>query len=232
MNAAWHDSWSHLMQAVICGKEHDGFPHDNLDELENKSNPACNGYKTGDRFVNYITSHDHDRAMFILGEHAKIFDGAAFRRLKLGCSILLTSPGIPMIRMGDEFGFSHCKTLERCPMDWSLLDNQSNRDLLEHTKRLMQFRRQNDALRGDGYQVVLKDPAKLLFAYKRWNGGGNVVLVVANLKDQDAGPFCVEDAGLEDGVWRDAFHGNELKVTAGKLCDVIAKSEVKVYIKQ
>src|SRR5581483_2859919 len=119
-NAAWHDSWAHLMQAVICGKEHDGCKHDALDELESKSNPATNGYKSADRFINYITSHDHDRAMYILGEHARIFDDAAFRRLKLGMSILMMSPGIPMIRMGDEFGFSHQKTLDRVPLDWKL----------------------------------------------------------------------------------------------------------------
>ena len=136
MNAAWHDTWSHLMQAVICGKEHEGCKPDDLEELARKTNPATNGYKSGDRFVNYLTSHDHKRAMYILGEDAKIFDDAAFRRMKLGISIMMTAPGMPMFWMGNEFGFSCDKTLDPCPLDWSLLKNDSNRGLMEHTQTL------------------------------------------------------------------------------------------------
>lgn len=232
MNAAWHDSWSHLMQAVMCGKEHEGCAPDNLDELETKTNPATNGYCEGNRFVNYLTSHDHKRAMYILGDDAKIFDEAAFRRMKLGISILMTTPGMPMLWMGNEFGFACDKTLDPCPLDWALLKNDSNRGLLDHTRQLSRIRHENPSLRGDAFEAVMKDPQRLLFAYKRWNDAGNVVLVVANLKDQDAGAFSVSHAGLEDGMWRDAIHGNELKVEGGVLNDVIAGSEVKIYIKQ
>jgi 1,4-alpha-glucan branching enzyme len=232
MNAAWHDSWSHLMQAVIIGKEHEGCKADNLDELDCKSNPATNGYCEGDRFVNYLTSHDHKRAMYILGDDAKIFDDAAFRRMKMGISILMTCPGIPMLWMGAEFGFACDKTLDPCPLDWSLLENDSNRGLLEHAKLLTRIRHENSALRGDAFQVVLKNQERLLFAYKRWNDAGNVVLVVANLKDQDQSEFVIENAGIEDGLWHDAIHGNELKVERGVLRDVIGKSEVKVFIKK
>src|SRR5436190_8788763 len=92
MNAAWHDSFSHLLQAVIAGKELDGYHPDDLEGLANKMNPATNGYKNGERFINYLTSHDHTRAMHILGDQAKIFDDAAFRRMKLGLSLVLLAP--------------------------------------------------------------------------------------------------------------------------------------------
>jgi 1,4-alpha-glucan branching enzyme len=231
MNAAWHDSWSHLMQAVICGKEHEGYQPDNLDELEQKTNPATSGYKTGDRMVNYLTSHDHKRAMYILGDDAKIFDDAAFRRMKLGISILMTVPGMPMLWMGNEFGFACDKTLDPCPLDWGLLKNDSNHGLMEHTKLLAHIRHDNPALRGDGFEVVLKDQERLLFGYKRWNGEGNVILVVANLKDEDAGEFIVEKSGLEDGTWREIMWVDEIKVEGGVLKSVLAKSEVKIFVK-
>ena len=117
-------------------------------------------------------------------------------------------------------------------MDWSLLKNPPNQDLLNYTKALVRLRHEHAALRADAFQAVLQDKQRLLFGFKRWNDAGNVVLVVANLKDQDAGEFTVENAGLEDGKWRDAMHGNELEVHSGVFRDVIAASEVKIFLKQ
>jgi 1,4-alpha-glucan branching enzyme len=232
MNAAWHDSFGKLLQAIITCHEREGHQPGNLDELETMSDPSKNGYKEGTRTINYITSHDHDREMRMLGEEAKIFDDCAFRRCKLGAAILLTVPGIPMLWMGTEFGFAKEKSLDPRPLDWNLLKNQSNQDLLNITKALAHIRRNNPALRTDNFQVVLKDKERLLFGYKRWDGGGNVVLVVANIKDQPSGEFVIEKVGLEDGKWKDAIHGNEIKVEGGVLKDTLGASEVKIFIKQ
>jgi 1,4-alpha-glucan branching enzyme len=170
--------------------------------------------------------------MHILGNEGKIFGDAAFRRMKLGFGLLMTVPGLPMIWMGNEFGMACARTLDPCPLDWSLPDNPTNRDLLEQVKRLSRIRRENAALRGDSFQVVLKEAERSIIAFKRWDGAGNVVVTVAHLKDEPAGEFQIQDAALEDGMWRDAIHGNEIKVEGGVLRDVIDASEVKIYIKQ
>ena len=170
--------------------------------------------------------------MRLLGDVSKIFDDPAFRRVELALGLLLTIPGIPMIWMGLEFGFAAERSLDPRPLDWSLLKNDLNKQLNDYTKTFIRIRNQNPALRSDSFQVVLKDQGRQLFGYKRWDGGGDVVVIVANLKDEPSGEFVIENAGLEDGNWKDAVHGNEIKVEGGVLRDTLGPSEVKVFVKQ
>ena len=57
---------------------------------------------------------------------ANIFDTAAFKRAKLGATLVITAMGVPMIWMGEEFGEYKHKTLDPAPLDWRLLDNDPN----------------------------------------------------------------------------------------------------------
>jgi 1,4-alpha-glucan branching enzyme len=232
MNANWHDSLGRCLQAIITNQTRDGNDPYNLDELEHKINLSVNGYKQADRVVNFITNHDFAREMRILAEDAHLFDDCAFRRCKLGQALLMTIPGIPMIWMGTEFGFSAEKTLDPRPLDWTLLANDRNRDLHAYTTKLVHLRREIDALRADSFQVLLKDGNRHLFAFKRWNDGGSQAVIVANLQDKPSEQFTIEKAGLEDGMWRDAVHGGELKIENGILHDTLGPSEVKIYVKK
>src|SRR5262249_50737427 len=139
------------------------------------------------RIVNFIGNHDYKRVMTIIGEDGKIFDDAAFRRMKLATGLLFTAPGIPMIWMGQEFGFPSDKSLDPRPLDWDLIKNESNADLLKFHQHLIKLRRETPALQGETFEVLLKDTDRKILAYKRWNGEGNVIIVVANLNDQFAG---------------------------------------------
>jgi hypothetical protein len=71
-----------------------------------------------------------------------------------------------------------------------------------------------------------------LFAYKRWNGHGGVVVVAANLRDVPAGEFVIANAGLEDGDWHEHFFNYDAKVTRGVLKDTLGPSEVKIFVKK
>jgi 1,4-alpha-glucan branching enzyme len=232
MNAAWHDNYAWLLQTILTGKERGGHSPWNLDELEMRMNPATNGYIEADRFVNYLSSHDHHRAMQILGEEGKIFDEAAFRKMKLGLGLLLMSPGLPMIWMGNEFGFAADKSLDPRPLDWDLLNNESNAGLVNHTKAMAKIRHDNAALRTDSFETVLKDQKRLLFGFKRWNGGGNQIVIVANLKDEPSGEFVIENVALEDGEWHEAVFRYDTKVEGGVLRDSLGPSELKVFIRK
>jgi 1,4-alpha-glucan branching enzyme len=231
MNCAWHEALSHVLQAIITNQYRDGADPHNLDDIEKKIDLAANGFQHADCLVNYITCHDFKREMRMLGEDAKLFDDVAFRRCKLGQALLMTIPGIPMLWMGTEFGFSAEKTNDPRPLDWSLLKNDRNRDLHDYTATVAALRHQIDALRADSFQVVLKDNDRCLFGYKRWNDGGSQVLVVANFRDEASGEFCVDNCSLPDGQWRDALHGNEIKVEGGALRDTLGPSEVKIFVK-
>ena len=232
MHAAWHESLAKVLQAYAAGVERDGAKPWDIDELARKINPHTNGYGTGAHTVNYASSHDQVRLMRVIGEQGKIFDDAAFRRMKLTASILLTIPGLPMLYMGQEFGMSNEKSLEPRPLDWSLLKNEGNTNLLKHTAGLVKLRTGTPAMNTDNFEITLIDPKRQILGYKRWNDAGGVVLVVANLRDEPAGDFTVADKGLEDGIWREHGSNFEMTVQAGVLTDTLGPSEVKIYLKQ
>ena len=232
MDAAWHDWLARMLQAVIMGKEVDGNHPADLEALGARLDPSKNGYGQAAAMVNFIGNHDFHRILHLLGNDAKVFDEAAFRRVKLGTALLLTSPGLPMLWMGQEFGFSSEKSLEPRPLDWSLLKHDRNRDLLDFHKRLIRARHEIDALRADSFQIVLLDPRRMLFGFKRWTDGGSVAVVVVNLRDEPAGNFEIRDVGLEDGTWREVIGEYPATVESGALRDKLDRSEAKVFVKQ
>lgn len=232
MVATWHESCAKQLQAIATRHERDGADPWDLDAIEHKLSPALNGFDTGNHTVNYIGSHDQDRIMTQIAELSKTFGEAAFRRVKLATALLLTSPGLPMIWMGQEFGASNPKSLDPQPIDWALLANKDNKDLQQYTAGLVKLRRNTPALCCDQFQVVLKDKDRELFGYKRWNDAGGVAVVVANLKDKPAGEFTLTDVGLEDGVWHEHVFNFDAKVEGGVLKGELGPSEVKVFIKQ
>src|SRR5580658_7181292 len=232
MDAAWHEALARHLQAVVsCTEQGGNQPHD-LDGLISKINPATNGYEKPDRAVIYVASHDYKRLMTIIGEDGKIFDEPAFRRMKLASALLLTLPGLPMLWMGQEFGFASDKSLEPRPLNWDLLKNDRNLDLLKFNQGLIKLRRQTPALQGETFEVVLKDDARKILAYKRWNGKGNVVLVIANLQDQPAGDVVLQGPFLQDGIWHEFFRNYDITVKDGLLADRLAESEVKIFVRK
>jgi hypothetical protein len=54
--------------------------------------------------------------------------------------------------------------------------------------------------------------------------------VVINLCDKYAGDFAIEN--VEDGTWHEYLYNYDSQVEGGVLRDVLAESEVKIFIKQ
>lgn len=231
MVATWHESFAKQLQAVATRHERDGAQPWDMDGLEHHMNPAANGFGSGNHLVNYIGSHDQERILRQIAEQSLTFGEAAFRRVKLATALLLTSPGLPMIWMGQEFGAANPKSLDPQPIDWALLQNKTNKDLQQYTAGLVKLRRETPALCCDEFQVILKDPERHLFAYKRWNDAGGVVVIVANLEDTPAGEFTIADAGLEDGVWHEHVFNYDATISGGMLKDSLGPSEVKIFLK-
>lgn len=232
MVAAWHDGFAKELQAISMEHEQEGEQPRDLDALERRMNPATNGYGSGNCVVNYVASHDHERILRQIAEKSKIFDEAAFRRVKLATALVMTSPGLPLIWMGQEFGATNPKTLEPQPIDWALLQNKNNKDLQQYTAALIKLRRATPALCGDEFQVVLKDKDRCLFAFKRWNGAGGFAVIAANLRDVPAGEFVVANAGLGDGAWHEHLFNYDTQVSGGTLKDTLGPSEVKIFVKR
>ncbi len=232
VDAAWHDSFFRQMQTSALGVNKDGREPYNTSEvlriLDSKNDGFASDYNT----IQYIHNHDEERLMYLLGAMANTFDDAAFRRAKLGASLLLTAPGIPMLWMGEEFGQPTPKTLDPQPLQWGLLDNERNQGLFNHYRHLIKLRKENPALYSDNYQPILDLPGRGIIGFKRWNNAGDVVVVVANLQPVYAGEFEISNAGLEDGMWHEMIFDYDTMILNGVLKDTLAESEVKIFIKR
>ncbi|HVZ72772.1 MAG TPA: alpha-amylase family glycosyl hydrolase [Polyangia bacterium] len=231
MVAAWRFSLGARFRAVLTEHDNDGQSPADFEGFIDALDPRKDGYRSGVNGVNYIVSHDHDRLMHQLGDTGHMFGDVAFARVKLGLGILATIPGVPMIWMGQEFGAASEKSLEPRPLDWSLLGNQRNSQLRDHVRGLFQLRHRMPALRSDEIEVCFRDPARRVFAYKRWNGDGNVIVVAVNLKHEPSGEIVVGECGLEDGQWHEHTSNYDRAVDNGVLRDELGPSEVKIFFK-
>lgn len=229
-DAAWHDNFMRQMVATTLGAYFEGRDPFNTGEVLRLLDGRGDGFASPYNTVHYINNHDQQRIMWLMGELANTFDEAAFRRAKLGATLLITAPGIPMLWMGEEFGQANPKSLESRPLQWDLLKQERNQNLFNHYKHLIHLRKSNPALRGDTYEVVAHEPGRGIIGFKRWNDEGNIVVVAANLTWQYGGEFGI--GSLEDGTWHEAIYGYDVEVQSGVLKDVLAESEAKVYIRQ
>jgi 1,4-alpha-glucan branching enzyme len=144
-------------------------------------------------------------------------DYYAQKRSTLGATLALTSPGIPMLFMGQEF-------LEDTPfpfsagpaIDWS--NETTYAGILRMYHRLIALRRNMEGdtagLTGDHTDVFhVNDNAKVI-AYRRWNQGGpgDDVIVVANFSSK---PFPVYDIGFPaSGTWHVRYNGDSTSYMA------------------
>jgi len=176
MDSCWHNSFYHTVKAHICG--------DRIDFEALKAAIDCRrqGFLGATNVVNYLTNHDHERIMVELGNQG-IFKEAAFQRLQLGGAILMTAVGVPMIWMGEEFGSYQPLGIEPAKIDWQLLRNDGNQNLLQYYKGLTRLRRENHALYTENVDFFHEDPEAGVLAYTRWNDAGARVAVVANFSD-------------------------------------------------
>lgn len=80
--------------------------YDNVDIGRLKACIDCRqqGFLGVTNVVNYIGNHDHDRMLVEMGKEKLIFGEEAFKRVRLGFVLKMTSIGIPMIWMGEEMG--------------------------------------------------------------------------------------------------------------------------------
>jgi len=229
MDAAWHDTFYRQIVAATLGVVSDDRPPFDTTAVLTALDGRQDGFPSSFNTVHYLTNHDELRVMYRLGEKANTFDEAVFQRAKLGATLLLTAPGLPMIWMGEEFGQATDKSMDPRPLQWELLANQNNKQLHEHYKALIALRKRNPALYSDSFEAVCNDPERGVIAFKRWNDDGNVVIVAANLKPEYAGEFRLAEIGLQDGTWHETVYGYDIPVQGGQLIDTLAESEGKVY---
>jgi len=131
------------------------------------------------------------------------------KRSTLGAAIALTSPGIPMLFMGQEF-LEDGYFKDTRPLDWTKTSTYSG--ILQMYKDLIHLRRNGEGntrgLEGNNVNVFhVNDGAKVI-AFHRWDqgGAGDDVVVVANFSNQ---AFSTYDLGFpRGGTWRVRFNSD------------------------
>src|SRR5581483_6012102 len=111
---------------------------------------------------------------------------AARKRSMLGAALALTAPGVPMLFMGQEHLERGSFTSPPSPVDWSL---ESAYTLVRaYYQRLIALRRNRDGttpgLLGSHVQVIHLHATNKVIAFRRWDRGGDDVVVVANLRNR------------------------------------------------
>lgn len=116
--------------------------------------------------IPYTESHDEERVVRDL-RLAGFAEDEVFRRAASALAITLTTPGVPMIYAGQEFGEGTDKKVGWNHLNWSLLNQEPNRRLHTQTKELIRLRRHHPALRGDGLDLLTTDESTGLAVYRR-----------------------------------------------------------------
>lgn len=230
MDGLWHDYFYFQMTANLRESDFNGWQAFNWEKTMDAIEPARGGIIGPTAAVQYISNHDHNRLMFELGT-AGITGDKAFRRCKLGAAVTMTSVGVPMIWMGEEFGEYHDKSTDPRPLHWELLENQANSDLYRYYSGLIYMRKTVGALKTEHIEFFHHDPEHKVLGWKRWDNGGSQVAVVANFSDDSLGDYHVPNFP-GDGDWHEFTYDYDIHVEGGLLVDILGQSQCKVYIKK
>ncbi len=158
------------------------------------------------RYATFLTNHDQDRVMSVLGDNVT--------KAKVAATLLLTGPGVPFLYYGEEIGMLGKKPDEdiRLPMQWSgeanggfttgtpwralnadwdvknvAAQTAAEESLLSYYRSLIAIRNNHAALRaGDTY--VLDTGGRSLYAVLRVSKE-ETVLVLVNLSKADLSDY-------------------------------------------
>lgn len=192
-DACWHESFRYFLKDLLVGNETD------INEFKAAIDARQQGYAGATSVINYLATHDR--------EHMIVECKGDLDRVKLGAILQFTAPGLPMLWMGDEFGQATHKTqttTEPNPLDWSLLEK--NRDLFEFYKSLIALRHEKSSLRTDNIEFFHEN--EKVFAYMRWNGAGESMVVVVNFSDQNFESYAIDP--FPDGTWKNWSDGQQI----------------------
>jgi len=224
MDGCWHDSFYHCILEHICGETFD------LERLKDAIDCKRQGFMGSTNVVNYLTNHDHNHVMAELGDRG-ILDEAAFKRAKLGAAILMTSVGVPLLWMGEEFGEYKYKTIEQAKIEWTLLANELNSGLFAYYKGLIYLRKSNQALYTENIEFFHEDPDAKVLAYTRWNDEGSRVVVVANFSENYLGGYSVPHFPA-NGTWHEWTGDYDVESGEDNIMIDLPEYEAKVFVWQ
>jgi 1,4-alpha-glucan branching enzyme len=200
--AQWDSQFVHPVREVLLA------PRDEDRHMATIAH-ALNHHYNGDPFERVIYTESHDEvangSARVPHEIAPVDPGhyAAQKRAMLGATLVLTTPGIPMLFQGQEF-LQGDWFQDDVPLDWD--QNADFHGIVRLWRDLIRLRLDRDGttagLTGSNVAVHRIDESAKVIAWHRWAGGGpgDDVVVAANFHRD---PREVYRVGLpKPGLWR------------------------------
>ncbi|CAF3325386.1 unnamed protein product [Rotaria socialis] len=229
MDGCWYDTFYWTVRDLLL--------NDNVDFDRLKASLDCRqrGYLGVTNVVNYIGNHDHDRMLVELGKERNIFGEEAFRRVRLGVVLQMTSIGIPMIWMGEELGEYKEKTAGAAKIDWSLIadrtdnSNQLNKSLLGFYRGIVRLHKNNKAFHTVNLDFIHEDYDAKVLVYQRWADSGERVVVIVNLSGSFLAQYRVPNMPA-NGWWHEWTFNYNAKVENNEVHLDVAEHEAKILV--
>ena len=176
--------------------------------------------------VNYLANHDQNRLFLKLGDNG-ILDEEAYLRAKLGALILMTAVGVPMIWMGEEFGEYVPMSEHSNKINWTLLENEQNKDLFNYYRTLIELRKTNSALQSETIDFFHEDTDNGVIAFARRRDEQTVVILL-NLSDNDLTDYSIPNFPA-DRAWREWTKQYDVEVSNSELALFLARREGLIF---
>lgn len=209
VESCWNDSFMYGVMEYLEGEPL------NLEKIKDAIDPTRRGFANLTSVTNYLANHDQNRLFRKLGE-AGILDEELYKRAKLGALILMTSVGVPMIWMGEEFGEHVPMSEQSNKIDWTLLQNDTNSELHEYYKRLIDFRTNDPTMRTANLDFFHEDADSGVLCFRRYDDEGDSAVVVINLSDETVENYEIPDFPV-DGDLYEITTRSEYTASDGKL---------------
>jgi 1,4-alpha-glucan branching enzyme len=139
-------------------------------------------------------------------------DWTARAKARMGWSLNATMPSTPMMFMGTEchhYGY-WTPALDHYGehrFNWDLTRDTIGSEMRNLVRDINALRASHTALRGDTLAFPHLDAQSRVLAFKRWNYGGDLLLIVLNMSDNqwDHAEYGVNMGG-EQGTWEEIFN--------------------------
>ena len=209
-NLKWNMGWMNdFLQYISKDPVYRKYHHGNL--------TFSMVYAWTERFI-LVLSHDevvHGKRSLI--EKMPGDDWRRFANLRLACGFMFTHPGKKLLFMGSEFG-QYAEWTEYKSLDWHLLDNPNNKNMLEYSRDLNALYKSRPALwtydfDDRGFEWIdCNDADRSLLSYAR-KCEGETILVVANFTPV---PLTQHRVGVpKPGVYEEIFNSDDEKYGGG-----------------
>ncbi|MFM8790480.1 MAG: alpha-amylase family glycosyl hydrolase [Chthoniobacterales bacterium] len=144
----------------------------------------------------------------------KVDNTAAFEKLKLGLTFVLSLDGVPMIYYGDEIGLTGAGDPDnRRMMRWGDDVTAEENSVREHFSKVAAVRHKHPALRYGSRRMLLADGDR--YAFVRAHLGDAVLAVWTRGKGENSFEVSVGPE-MPDGNYADALSGEKIEVKEGK----------------